>query len=356
MGKGDIEMTITKGRKKTNRADTEIKINKREKEIRAMRSLNGKRFLTAVEVEAEMQRTREEQKLTGSAEKLVVGNLIVNAKRNSMVGDKLQMVIEPSLIHIPEWQRKLDVSKALLIGNCYNKYKWEVPKVLFYKGLLYVIDGQHRIYGAFRGGIEAVVVEIMECSMEEAIELFINQSQDRTRMRPRDVYQAALAAQKPEFIKLKEICEKHNVSVGGNDEGKNYVGNLSSISDGIALIRRDAKLLDDILALIGELGWNGYAEKSKGKAYNSKYIRVLRSLYAYYSTDKKAMEKVLLKHCKGTEYFKTELLNLEQDHIFDVLYGIVSREIGETQMETDAVLKRHSKRIKKQKDDGVYIN
>lgn len=141
-------------------------------------------YLTAKEAEREMQESRNVDGFTGKMETDYISRMIKDAKRNSMVGDKLQLVVDPMYIHIPEWQRRLSLARAYVIGNSYNKYKWDVPKVLFHKGKLWVIDGQHRIYGAFKAKMDSVVVEIMECSIEEAIELFINQSQDRRKMQP----------------------------------------------------------------------------------------------------------------------------------------------------------------------------
>lgn len=141
-------------------------------------------YLTAKEAEKEMQEARKADGFTGKMETGYISRMIKDAKRNSMVGDKLQLVVDPMYIHIPEWQRRLKLARAYAIGNTYNKYKWDVPKVLFLKGKLYVIDGQHRIYGAFKAKMDSVVVEIMECSLEEAIDLFINQSQDRAKMQP----------------------------------------------------------------------------------------------------------------------------------------------------------------------------
>ena len=107
-------------------------------------------YLTAKEAEKEMQEARKADGFTGKMETGYISRMIKDAKRNSMVGDKLQLVLDPMYIHIPEWQRRLKLARAYAIGNTYNKYKWDVPKVLFHKGKLYVIDGQHRIYGAFK--------------------------------------------------------------------------------------------------------------------------------------------------------------------------------------------------------------
>ena len=138
-------------------------------------------YLKAKEAEKEMQEAREEKKFVGENEKLLIENLVKTAKNNSRIGDKLLMVIDPMEIHIPEWQRRIKLERAYSIGNNYNSYKWDEPKVLLYKGILLCIDGQHRIYGAFKAKKDAVVVEVMECSLEEAIDLFLSQSSDRAK-------------------------------------------------------------------------------------------------------------------------------------------------------------------------------
>ena len=103
-------------------------------------------YLTAKEAEKEMQEARKADGFTGKMETGYISRMIKDAKRNSMIGDKLQLVVDPMYIHIPEWQRRLKLARAYAIGNTYNKYKWDVPKVLFLKGKLYVIDGQHRLF------------------------------------------------------------------------------------------------------------------------------------------------------------------------------------------------------------------
>ena len=113
-------------------------------------------YLKAKEAEKEMQEARESKEFTGKNEKLLIENLVKSAKNNSRIGDKLLMVIDPMEIHIPEWQRRIKLERAYSIGNNYNSYKWDEPKVLLYKGILLCIDGQHRIYGAFKAKKDAV--------------------------------------------------------------------------------------------------------------------------------------------------------------------------------------------------------
>ena len=244
-----------------------------------------------------------------------------------MIGDKLQLVVDPMYIHIPEWQRRLKLARAYTIGNTYNKYKWDVPKVLFHKGRLYVIDGQHRIYGAFKAKMDAVVVEIMECSLEEAIDLFINQSQDRAKMQPMDIYKAAIAGGKIDYVKLQEICHRNNVAIKGDDDNENTVGTLTSISDGVKLSKTNPELFNAMLVLLGKLGWNGYADSYNGKAYTAKIIRALKALYAYCEGRTDEMEQALIERCKGTEFFVDNIMDKTQAQIFDYLSDIVRYEM-----------------------------
>lgn len=285
-------------------------------------------YLKAKEAEKEMQEARESKEFTGKNEKLLIENLVKSAKNNSRIGDKLLMVIDPMEIHIPDWQRRIKLERAYSIGNNYNSYKWDEPKVLLYKGILLCIDGQHRIYGAFKAKKDAVVVEVMECSLEEAIDLFLSQSSDRAKMQPMDIYHVALAAKKPEYVALHDICKKHNVAIKGDDETENVVGTFSSISDGINWIKGGkAELLDSMLGLLGKLEWNGYADTYNGKAYTAKIIRALKSLYAYCEGRTDEMEEAMINRCKGTEFFVDNIMTKTQAQIFDYLSEIVRYEM-----------------------------
>lgn len=281
-------------------------------------------YLTAKEAEEIMQETRNQEGFTGKNEKLLVSNIIKNAKANNRIGDKLLMVIDPMYIHIPEWQRDVRLERAYAIGNNYNKSKWELPKIMIDDNTqLLCIDGQHRIFGTFKAKLDSIVVEVMECDIQEAIDLYLSQTADRTKMQPKDIYHAALAGKKPEYVKLSEICKKHNVAVKGDTKDENTVGTLTSISDGISLIKTDPQLLDDILGLIGKLEWNGYADSYNGKAYTAKIIRVMKRLFAYCDGRHDQMEEALLARCKGTEFFVNNLIDRTQAQIFDFLSAVI---------------------------------
>lgn len=284
-------------------------------------------YLKAKEAEKEMQAVRETEGFCGKNEKLLINNMVKNAKRNSRIGDKLLMVIDPKQVHIPDWQRRIKLANAYNIGANYNCYKWDAPKVLLLDGSLLCIDGQHRIYGAFKANKEDVVVEVMECIPEEAIDLFLSQTSDRTKMQPMDIYHAALAAGKPEYVKLHDICKKHNLIVKGDDKDENVIGVFTSIKDGINWCRLYPELLDNMLGLLVKLGWNGYADTYNGKAFTSKIVRALRALYAHCDGRTDEMEEALISRCKGTEFFVENIMDKTQAQIFDYLSDIVRYEM-----------------------------
>lgn len=127
---------------------------------------------------------------------------------------------------------------------------------------------------------------------------------------------------------LRKICTRNNVQIRGDkDNIENPVGIFTSISDGINLAKNNPCLLDKILKLIKKLQWGG-GNIYNGKVYSAKIIRVLKKLYAYYEDKQKIMEKILIKNCKGAEYFNNNLEDKCQESIFDVLAAIIEENIN----------------------------
>lgn len=82
-----------------------------------------------------------------------------------------------------------------------------------------------------------------------------------------------------------------------------------------------------MLALIGKLEWNGYADTYNGRAYTAKVIRALKTLYAYCDGRTAEMEEALINRCKGTEFFVENVMDKTQAQIFDYLSDIVRYEM-----------------------------
>ena len=262
-------------------------------------------------------------------ERKIVEDKVEEAKQKLKSGEKAIININPLLIHVPTWQRDLDVNRAKRIATDYNPHKWELPKVMLHDKKLIIVDGEHRIIGAIFGGMKLVQVEVLvRITESEAIDLFLSQGDDRRRMSPQDTYSAALEAKKEEYVALKRICNNNHVAVKGDRKPvDNPVGILTPIKDGIKLAKSNPQLLDRILWLIGQLKWNAGKSVRDGKAYSSKVIRNFKNLYAYYAGREKEMENVLLNKCKGSQYFNDNLNEKWQDTMFDFLNGIIEQNI-----------------------------
>lgn len=299
-------------------------------------------FLFPEEAEAEVNEIRKAEGIDTKTEKIFIKELVKNAKVNSRIGDKVLICIDPKYIHYPEWQREIRLPMALSIGNNYDSKRWGLPVYWYNEGILWAIEGQHRTYGAVKAKKDAVVGEVIECSLKEAIDLFVNQTKGRTQVKPKDTYKASIVSGDEDYITLRDTCHKYNIAVRGDRNKENTIGTLTSITDGIDLVRMNPDLLDHILCLITKLEWNGYADSYNGKAYTAKIIRSLKAVYAYYEGRTKEMEEALAERCKGTEFFVNNIMDKTQAQIFDFL-----SEIARFEMESPLTkIKRDEKKVK----------
>ena len=62
-------------------------------------------FLFPEEAEAEVKEIRKAEDIDDKTEKLIVKDLVKNAKVNSRIGDKVLICIDPKYIHYPECYR-----------------------------------------------------------------------------------------------------------------------------------------------------------------------------------------------------------------------------------------------------------
>lgn len=298
-----------------------------------------KRYYKATEVEAIFAQVRKQDTDFYKAEKSATKTIVETAKRTGTYGDKTLIVMPPHYAHIPKWQRKADRLRAENIGLNYDKNRWDDPKVIYWNGKFICVDGMHRLFGVLlrNKAIEEsdmtetqkakerldIVVELLDLSEKEAIELFLDQSNDRKRMSPADYYGASIEINKQEYIMFRDICHKFNVQIAGDDTLKNPVGVFTSINDGKNM---NPDTLKKILALIAKLGWNGKETSTfapSSAAYSTKIVRPLRQLYAMYCKDEVAMESILLKKCKGAEWFEENLYKMPQSIIFDRLHKTI---------------------------------
>lgn len=290
--------------------------------------MRTRKTLKAIEAEQVMNGLRMQKGLTAETEQQIIQQTVKLARQNGKLGDKIVMVIPPYYIHFPAWQRKLDINRAKDIGENYVAAKWEMPKLIYINGLLYCIEGMHRSYGAAVYGMEDAVFELLDNVTEtEAIQIFLEQTNDRKRISQEDKYHPSIKAGIPEYLKLKDILHTYNVQIKGDDELQNPIGVFTSISDGIRTIANDEKTFKRIIAIIYKLGWYG---DDCNTAFSSKTFRSLKKLYGAYKGKEKMLERQLLDRCKGAEYFQSRLLGRPQYEIFDTLEkAITNAEVVE---------------------------
>lgn len=298
------------------------------------------------ELEEMMNEARMLNNIIEAGEKMIVSDKMEEARSKHDGREKAIISINPLLIHVPEWQRELRVSIAKKIGAEFNPYKWDLPKVVLRDGKFYVIDGMHRIIGAYFGNMKLVQVEVLIGITEaDAVDLFLSQQNDRKRMTFADTYSAALVLRKEEYVILKSICDRNHVAIKGDrNPVENPIGVLTSLSDGVKMAKLCPDLLDRILKLIVNLQWNGGKSYRDGKAFSAKVIRVFRKLYAYYAGRETDMERVLLNNCKGSKFFNDNLSEKWQDSLFDFLSDVIEKNIDIPVIETKTTSRKRTTR------------
>lgn len=284
-----------------------------------------RRFLKPNQAEKMLNDARELHGFTGEVEKISIKTIVESAKRNGRIGDKILLVVDPYQVHVPEWQRDLDLVRAREIGVHYDKNLWGTPKLIYCKEKLICVDGMHRIMGALLSNMTNIVVEIVEISEEKAIKIFLDQGTSRKNMSPVDLYRGNIAMNNKEYIELRDICHKHNVQIKGDDALENPIGTFTDITRGVQM---DKELLEKIIVLINKMRWYGEEEKISSKSpYNSKVVRSIKGLYAFYQDNEDAMERILVSNCYGAEWFIKNISDLSQYKVFDTLNDIVANNI-----------------------------
>lgn len=305
---------------------------------------NGK--LEPMEVETMMNEARMLNNIIEVGERMIVSDKMEEARSKHDGREKAIISINPLLIHVPDWQRELRVSTVKKIGSEFSPYKWDLPKIMHKNNKFYVVDGMHRVIGAYFGNMKLIQVEVLIGITEaEAVDLFLSQQDDRKNMTPVDTYSAALVAKKEEYVRLKAICDRNHIAVKGDrNPVENPIGVLTSVSDGTKMSKFCPDLLDRILKLIVNLQWNGGKTYREGKAFSAKVLRVFKKLYAYYAGRETDMERVLLNNCKGSKYFNDNLSEKWQDSLFDFLSNVIERNIDIPVIESKTTTQKRTSR------------
>lgn len=237
------------------------------------------------------------------------------------VGNKKYIVVDARLIHIPEWQRDTKMSKCMGIAGEFNESKFDPIKVYVDNGKLYVADGAHRVIAfilyneGLEKGIMKIIVEVLNCTKDEAILTFLSQAINRKPMTVEDMYRAGIKANLPEYVNLKYFCEERNIQITSEDNRlENPIGVIKPSRSILRYATNDKEMLSYSVRLIRALGWSG----SSKNALTLRIFYVLKKLYAHYGED--AVKEKLTKYCKGATYYESIIYPIKSNgELYDLL-------------------------------------
>lgn len=193
------------------------------------------------------------------------------------------------LIHIdPSYQRTetFSLSKANQIAANFSDKVYEPVKLNYRNGAFYCPSGQHRIYAHLKMGRPTIMAELISCTREEEIAIFLYQDDNRSKLSPYDRWKAGCEIGNPIDTILKDVCRQYGVSIG-KVQGKSRLG---SITAGRNIINQSGKeMLVLIFDTIVESGWQDLSH-----AWDSRYLRGLHRFYIHRATDLQQAKRKLV--------------------------------------------------------------
>lgn len=247
---------------------------------------------------------------------------VQNALKNSFgIGLKKYILISPKMLHIPTWQRNTDIAKATEIAENFNEDKFDPIKAyVTAKGTLEVADGAHRAIAFILKEELKILVEILNCTENEAVFTFLGQQSGRKTMTISDTYRAGVRANIKEYVNFKELFEDYNIQITVEDnELDNPIGKVAPSKTILRLVASDREMLTKLINLIKKLDWCGSTSKN---AFELRNFKVLKRLYATYGDE---VEERLLKYCSGAVFYESKVVPIKSNA---ELYDMLSEEIN----------------------------
>lgn len=230
------------------------------------------------------------------------------------IGKKKYILIDPTMVHIPVWQRDTDMAKATEIAENFDDDKFDPIKVYVNNGKLNVADGAHRVIAFVLNGEMKILVEVLTCSEHEATLTFLGQSSGRKTMTVNDTYRAGVKANIEEYIDFKDFFTSHNIQITAERETlQNPLGSIRPSSTILKMVKNDKEMLEKSVNLIKTLEWCG----SDKNAYTLRNFSVIKRLFSNFGEE---VETKLLKNCKGAAFYESKVVPVKSNaELFDVL-------------------------------------
>lgn len=236
------------------------------------------------------------------------------------IGKKKYILIDPTMVHIPEWQRDTDMAKAMEIADNFDEDKFDPIKVYVDNGKLKVADGAHRVIAFVLNSEIKILVEVLNCSEHEATLTFLGQGAGRKTMSVNDTYRAGVKANIEEYINFKNFCECHDIQITA--EGKlieNPLGIIRPSSDILRMVKNDREMLEKVVNLIKKMEWSG----SDKNVCTMRNFKVIKRLYINFGEE---VEKKMIKNCKGASFYESKVVPVKSNaELFDILSAEINK-------------------------------
>lgn len=304
-------------------------LSQESKTIHKARGKKGfKRLYTPEETEVwlDSHRLDTEEKAKGR---------LKNAVKNSFgIGDKKYCLLNPEDIYCQDWQRNTDFAKAMEIAENYDEKKFDPVKIYIVNGKPYCADGMHRVIAMVLKNIGVpesdrmlILVEILDCTEQEAIDTFLGQQAGRKAMSTNDTYRAAIKAKIPEYIDFRKVFfEDFNIQITSEKQKlENPVGKIDSSRTVLRMVHNQYEPLKDALTEIINLDWCGSV---KGNPFLIRNLNTLIKLYAVYGKD--VVNTTLKKKYYGAEKFESHVAKITSGAtLYDTFAKAIREEFGE---------------------------
>lgn len=214
------------------------------------------------------------------------------------------------------------------IKTNFTESKFDPIKGFLYGDKLWAADGAHRNAAIALLNSESgeedqreILVEIIDCTMHEAIMTFLGQQSGRKGMSTNDMYRAGVEANVEEYLNFKEIFDENNIQITAETERKeNPIGRIRPSRELLRMSKSKQAALRRAISMIIKLNWCGSTEKN---TFNTRNIKVLLRMEGIHGD---ATLDLLKKHCNGATYYESKVFPIKSNaQLFDILESEVNK-------------------------------
>lgn len=286
-------------------------------------------------VEDMLNDLRAVAQLSETTEKMMAESVWNTAISNSSTKGKYTYEVPLILVHIDEgYQRTETFSKAKgdAIALDFSEFVYEPIKLNYRDGKFYCPSGQHRIYAHIKMRRNTIYSELVCCTRNEEIAIFLFQDDNRSKLSQYDRFKAGCELGLVEDVALRDVCNKLNVTIG-KPGGR---AQLNAIVAAKTIIHRGgADTFAFVLSLIKECGW-----ENKHRAFDTRILRALNVLFnteIVGEVEREEAKRAIVNYIRREKY--------TPDHVFGV--AVIYQKDIETGLKMFFSDVANGKRIKK---------